>query len=86
MIKKSLAILGIIGMLSFTTFEEKKLKVELPIKEWEKGIGAIELAKNAIKQSDLPAKVALVIVDSLSVFEGKLIEQLNKQIDTTSKK
>lgn len=67
---------------------EQKYKVEYTVPKWESKIQLLEAAKNIIKQSDIAAKVALPLSDSLTAFENEIIEQVKIQMpkDTIHKK
>jgi hypothetical protein len=90
--KKTILLLLTVTLLSFIptknkNTEEKKYTVSLTINEWQSKLDLLNYVSAAIKQSDLPTKVSLPILDSLSKFTQTLVNQLNKQlIDTTKKK
>ena len=65
---------------------DKKLSVTLSVNDWQSDIDILEIAKNALKQSDLPAKNVLPLVDSITKIQNEFIGQLKPQIDTTKKK
>jgi len=69
--------------------EEKKLKAEATLKQWDKGVRYMDYAKMYLSKSTLPSNVTNEIIDSLSEFQKLIIEQLNPQLkaqDTTNKK
>lgn len=83
--KKTLLVLaGIIG-LSFVAEREYVVKYEL--NSWASKVNTLQVAAQALKQSDLPAKQVNPVADSLTKFAQEIVNQVNPQVaDTTSKK
>lgn len=80
---------AIVVSLAFRFKEEKKLKLEFTGKEWEARYNWLEIAKQQIRRSDIPAKDALFVCDSLlGRFQSEMVAQLQPQFtaDSTSKK
>jgi len=88
--KKALLALGalLLVITAFTPAPDQKFKVENSLDKWQSKINLIEYTKTAIKSSDIPAKVAIPLADSLTAFENEIIEQVKAQVpkDTTNKK
>lgn len=70
--KKIFIALTLITLLSFNTAEEKKLKVELTINEWNAVL-------NVIDQSNAPHL-------NVEAVKKIMVDQLSAQIDTTKRK
>lgn len=85
--KKAILFLAIV-FFSFKTNEEQKYVVTHTENDWAKYIQVLEIAKNQLKQSDVPAKYVLPEIDSISKmqddFRAQIIPQLPK--DSTKKK
>jgi hypothetical protein len=81
---KSLIIGGLV-LMGFRIPDEGKLKVELPLNEWQKGLNYLEVAKSQLKASNLPVNQVLPLVDSLSYLEDEIVKQLRVQITDTTK-
>ena len=83
--KKTLLVLASIIALSFVAEREYHVRYEL--KSWESKVQTLQVAAQALKQSDLPSKYANPLADSLTKFAQEIIGQVNLQIaDTTKKK
>lgn len=72
-------------VLSFTTSVDKKYKTELTLTEWAKGSKWMDIAKQALKRSDLPSKDVTMIEDSLNAFQSAFILQINSQLEADKK-
>jgi hypothetical protein len=89
----TLFIAAILSLSAFTTADVKtvevKYKVENTLDYWQGKINLIEFAKDAIKKSDIPSKVASPLNDSLSAFENEIVAEVRKQMpqqkDSTKK-
>ncbi len=91
--KKTLIIIALlsIGLFSYKSWEEKKYSVSFTQQQWQTRYNWIEIAKQQLKKSDLPAKDVLFVTDSLlGKFQQDLATQLEPQftqaIDSTKKK
>lgn len=88
--KKALLALSalLLVITAFTTAPDQKFKVENTLDKWQSKLNLIEYTKQVLKGSDVPAKVAIPLTDSLTVFENEIIEQVKTQVpkDTTNKK
>ena len=83
--KKTLLVLAGIIALSFVAEREYVVKYEL--NSWASKVNTLQVAAQALKQSDLPAKQVNPVADSLTKFAQEIINQVNPQVaDTTSKK
>lgn len=89
--KPFLITLFVAAILSLSAFRtaEVKYKVENTLDYWQQKINLIEYAKDAIKKSDIPSKVASPLNDSLSAFENEIVAEVRKQMpqqkDSTKK-
>lgn len=75
----------------YAEMQEKKYSVEFTQNEWAARYNWIEVAKQQIRGSDIPAKQALFVCDSLlGRFQNELAQQLQPQFqasnDSTKKK
>jgi len=84
--KKAFVGLFAFMVMGFTTTAPKTLYVQLTQTEWSHTIDVLEYTKNAIRQSDLPIKTALPLIDSLTSVENTFLSQLQKQLTDTTKK
>lgn len=83
--KKTLLVLAGIIALSFVAEREYVVKYEL--NSWASKVNTLQVAAQALKQSELPAKQVNPVADSLTKFAQEIINQVNPQVaDTTSKK
>ena len=82
--RKTLLALSIIILLSFAA--EKTYTVTYTVYEWQSKLQLLEYTKNAIKQSDLPTKISLPLIDSLTLFQNQINQQVSKQLSDTTKK
>ena len=83
--KKTLLVLAGIIALSFVAEREYVVKYEL--NSWASKVNTLQVAAQALKQSDLPAKQVNPVADSVTKFAQEIINQVNPQVvDTTSKK
>lgn len=84
-------IVALIGTAyAFQKSEVKKYPVQYTVAEWQNKIGIIGYTINALKESDLPTKITLPLIDSLSAINEDLVKQINIQVqlskvDTTNK-
>lgn len=89
--KKTILLLLTVTLLSFIptqnkNTEEKKYTVSLTLNEWQSNSNTLAAAIAVIKESDLQAKIALPLIDSLFKLQQTLIIQINKQLSDTTKK
>ncbi len=89
--KKTILLLLTVTLLSFIptqnkNTEEKKYTVSLTINEWQSNLNLLDYIKGAIKQSDLPTRIALPLIDSISKFQQTIITPIQKQLSDTTKK
>ena len=82
--KKVIALFVIGIIISFTP--EKEYSVKYTIPQWESKLQLVGQAVNAIKNSDLPTKYSLPLMDSLLAFQNEIKNQIVPQLDTTKKK
>lgn len=83
--KKTLLVLAGIIALSFVAEREYVVKYEL--NSWASKVNTLQVAAQALKQSELPANKVNPVADSLTKFAQEIINQVNPQVvDTTSKK
>lgn len=82
--KKLITALSIIILLSFAA--EKTYTVTYTVNEWQSKLQLLEYTKNAIKQSDLPTKISLPLMDSLTLFQNQITQQVSRQLQDTTKK
>lgn len=88
-----LFITVLIGIKSFSQnppmpIPEKKLKVEFTLQEWVTKLNILNYITDLLKQSDVPTKVSLPIMDSIASISRSFTTQLQPQLpkDTTNKK
>lgn len=89
MLRKTLITAVAFFILSFTTNEEKKYKVELTVAQWQKHLSGFDIIAQQLRQSDLPSKNVSYILDSvIAPFQIEIITQIQQQLpkDTTKKK
>lgn len=85
--KKIIILFVFALLLSFKKDSDKKYTVSLSVNDWQQKINVIEAAKNLIKNSDAPVKIALPAIDSLTKMQNEFISQLSPQLsDTITKK
>lgn len=72
----------LIGVLFLAFIPEKQFTVTLSQKEWVNTVNTLELTKQILKKSDLPVKVVLPLIDSLTVIQNRFITQIT---DSTKK-
>ena len=82
--KKLLIITSLFILLSFAA--EKTYTVHYTLPQWEAKLVVLENAKQLLMKSDLQAKIVLPIVDSLSLMQSDIRNQVVPQLDTTKKK
>lgn len=82
------AVFTIIASFTPHTPAEQKYKMENTAARWQSTLQLIEYTKNVIKNSDVPAKIALPLSDSLTAFQNDIVAQVQPQMpkDTTKKK
>lgn len=84
--KLLLTFFGIIILISGVTLaiprqEQKRYKVEMTIQEWDARLSQLEWIKLQVKQSDIPSKNAVLIVDSvLTPLSQQIVYQINMQL------
>jgi hypothetical protein len=72
-----------------TVKPEKPYCVSLTLKQWVDRTNYIEYTKQAIKQTDMPSKTAVFIIDSLlAPLQREIADQVNRQmgVDSAGKK
>jgi hypothetical protein len=85
--KKILLLISLFTAFSFTTQKnEKKLKVELTLQEWNNQFNKMNGILEYIDQSNLPHNDVKNITATLRNFLNELNQQLVPQLDTTHKK
>lgn len=93
--KRLVLFLGITVAISTITWalkaqtkpEEKRYKVELTLNEWQHVMSAMEMAKNALKRSDIPSRDVIFINDSLFTnIQNSFANQITSQIQAEQKK
>lgn len=61
---------------------EKKYKVEQSIEWWSRSLNSIEATKNQLKQSDLPSKNVVYLIDSLlTPIQLEMTRQIQDQLN-----
>lgn len=83
--KKTITTILILSFITAFIPPEPKYKVELTLDKWQNTVNLIEQTKNAIKNSDLPTKYSLPLMDSLTLFENEITAQVRTQLSDTSK-
>lgn len=79
--KKIIIIIGLIFLIAFTpTDTEVKYNVSLSLQDWQHKLDIIEVAKNALRQSDLPSKISFPLIDSLSTIQNEFKTQIVPQL------
>lgn len=80
-------------LMSFTAYkvsEEKQLTVKYNVTDWQNKLNVIDYTIQVLKTSDVPAKIALPLTDSLTKMQADLVSQLRPQLqpaaDTTTSK
>lgn len=86
--KKALFALVLVTAFSFTTNEEKSFSVKFTVNDWQSKLNLLEYTKNVLKNSSIPANVALPLSDSISKFQNEIVAQIQPQlkIDTIGSK
>lgn len=83
--KKTLLVF--VGIIALSFVVEKEYVVKYELNSWASKVNTLQVAAQALKQSDLPAKQVNPVADSLTKFAQEIINQVNPQVaDTTSKK
>lgn len=72
-------------LLSLAFVVEKNYSVSYSVNNWDSKLRNIEMAKQALLQSDLPTKTVIPIIDSLSVFQQDIRTQVTQQLKDTTK-
>lgn len=67
------------AIISWATDTAKPMKVEMEGAKWLFADKWINVSKNALSRSDLPAKDVSMIIDSLTAFQQEIYKQLNPQ-------
>jgi hypothetical protein len=80
--------LFLITALSFSTNEEKSFSVKFTVNDWQSKINMLAYTKAVLRNSSLPANVALPLCDSLDKFQSEIIAQIQGQLkpDSTGKR
>jgi hypothetical protein len=80
-------ILVFVGIIALSFVVEKEYVVKYELNSWASKVNTLQVAAQALKQSDLPAKQVNPVADSLTKFAQEIINQVNPQVvDTTENK
>jgi len=79
-----LIVFAMSAIISWATGEQK-MKVEMYDREWVFGDKWLNIAKEALRQSNLPSKDVAMITDSLNAFQLKLYQDLQPQFQAQQK-
>lgn len=77
-----IAVVGTWALKAQQLPPEKKYKVEQTIEWWSKSLNAIEAAKTQLRQSDLPSKNVVFLIDSLlTPIQMEMTKQVQDQLN-----
>lgn len=76
------------GLLAWQTHQQKKTyKVEAPLEFWGQATNGLEMTKNYLKSSNLPAKEVTFFCDSILIpIKDEMYRQVSAQIAAEQKK
>lgn len=77
---------GFMILMAFKNYQEKNYTVTLPLDKWSNYVNGLEITKQQLRNSDLPAKQVTYITDSiLTPIQISISQQINATLAAEAK-